>query len=95
MPRNGVMNINMNVDAELAALGVRLGRMAESLPKAVDPALRIKITADLGELRRQIESFLRRFGTRLDDHSRTSLVLARQEIANTVHLLAARTIGRA
>lgn len=89
--RNG----GMNVDAELAALGVRLGRMADSLPKAVDPALRIKTAADLGELRRQIEKFLSRFGARLDYRSRTSLVLARQEIANTIALLGAKLVGRA
>ena len=85
----------MNVDAELTALGVRLGRMAESLPKAIDPALRTKITADLGELRRQIERFLGRFGSRLDAQSRTSLVLAREEIATTMALLGARIAGRA
>jgi hypothetical protein len=85
----------MKVDAELIALGVRLGRVAESLPKALDPALRTKIAADLGELRRQIERFLGRFGSRLDVQSRTSLVLAREEIAATMALLGARVAGRA
>ncbi len=89
------MTNTMTVDAELAALGVRLGRVADTLPAARDPALRTKIAADLGQLRRQIESFLHRFGTRLDDRSRTSLVLARQEIATTVALLGARVSGRA
>lgn len=85
----------MNADAELAALGLRLGRMADSLPKARDPALRTKIAADLGELRRQIERFLSRFGARLDEHSRASLVQARHEIAATVALLGHRTLRRA
>lgn len=80
----------LTADVELAALGMRLGRVAEILPKAVDPALRTKIAADLGELRRQIERFLSRFGSRLDDRSRTSLVQARHEIAATVTLLGAR-----
>lgn len=94
VPCNGVMS--MTIDVELAALGVRLGRVAEVLPKALDPALRTKIAADLGELRRQIERFLRRFGTRLDSRSRTSLLQARQEISTTVALLGARTLaGRA
>jgi hypothetical protein len=92
MPPNGVM---MRIDAELAAVGVRLGRVAEMLPKALDPALRTKIAADLSELRRQIERFLGRFSGRLDDRSRTSLVLARQEITATVALLGTRMVGRA
>ncbi len=85
----------MTADAELAVLGVRLGRMADILPKALDPALRAKIAADLGELRRQIERFLSRSGARLDAQSRISLVLARHEIAATVALLGARVPGRA
>jgi len=83
----------MTADAELTALGVRLGRVAEILPKALDPSLRIKIAADLGELRRQIERFLSRFGSRLDDQSRTSLVHARHEIAATVALLGRPRLG--
>lgn len=90
-----MVTMMMTVDAELAALGVRLGRVADTLPKALDPTLRTKIAADLGELRRQIERFLSRFGARLDERSRTSLVQARHEIAATVALLGARASGRA
>ncbi len=86
--------MTMTADTELAVPGVRLGRMADILPRAVDPALRAKIAADLGELRRQIERFLSRFGSRLDARSRISLVLARHEIAATVALLGVRMRGR-
>lgn len=87
----GVMaGMMMTADAELTALGVRLGRVAEILPRALDPSLRFKIAADLGELCRQIERFLSRFGARLDDRSRVSLIQARQEITATVALLGMR-----
>lgn len=74
-------------DAELATLGVRLRRVADTLLAALNPALRVQVAGDLADLRGDIDSFLSRFGSRLDDRSRTSLILAQQELATTIATL--------
>jgi hypothetical protein len=74
-------------DAELATLGVRLRRVADTLLAALNPALRVQVAGDLADLRGDIESFLNRFGNRLDDRSRTSLILAQQELGATIAAL--------
>ncbi len=63
-------------DAELATLGVRLRRVADTLLAALNPALRVQIALDLADLRGDIQNFLNRFANRLDDRSRTSLIRA-------------------
>lgn len=74
-------------DAELATLGVRLRRVADTLLAALNPALRVQVASDLADLRGDIDSFLNRFANRLDDRSRTSLILAQQELAATIAAL--------
>jgi hypothetical protein len=74
-------------DAELATLGVRLRRVADTLLAALNPALRVQVACDLADLRGDIESFLNRFANRLDDRSRTSLILAQQELGATIAAL--------
>lgn len=74
-------------DAELASLGMRLRRVADRLLGALDPALRYRVAGDLADLQGDIGGFLDRFGDRLDDRSRTSLILAQQELGAIINAL--------
>ena len=88
---NGILN--SLADTELATLGLRLRRVADTLLSALDPALRVHVAGDLADLRGDIDGFLNRFGDRLDDRARTSLILAQQELGATIAALDSSVIA--